>query len=503
MTVDQTLDAAFARITARFPDRPAVADDLAELTYAQLDSAVSDAADTLRRHGIRPGDLVAVRVPPSIELIVALLAVLRAGAGYLPLDPAAPVRRATLILDDAAPVAVVESADDAGAGTVAKLAGSSVLRLRERPSPAALAAEGGPAYVIYTSGTTGRPKGVPVSHRNVLALFAATAGLFDFTADDRWLLFHSHAFDFSVWEIWGALLSGGRLFVPNRWTVIDPYEMARVIRDQRVTVLNQTPTAFGGLVPDLLALSGDLHLRYIVFGGERLRQASLGGWCERFPLERVALVNMYGITEITVHATFHRLTAADLASRASPIGAPLPGFNAAVMDDGRPAARGELWLAGPQVTAGYLNRPELTAARFQQIGGTGPVYYRSGDIVETGPDGVLCYVGRADDQVKIRGFRIELGEIEAAVTDVPGVRAACAFSFTRDSGEALACVYVTDGEPVADDVLRAELRARLPEYMVPSVLRGTRELPRTPNGKADRATLRRSLEPAVPPSDQE
>ncbi|WP_369975087.1 AMP-binding protein [Thermobifida halotolerans] len=306
--------------------------------------------------------------------------------------------------------------------------------------------------------------------------------------------------------MWGALSTGARLVVVPRWTARNPEECARFVRDQRITVLNQTPTAFGALAAAVL--HGDIalpHLRYIIFCGEKLTPAALRPWADRFGLERPILVNMYGITETTVLTTFHEVTEKDLAGEASPIGRLLPGFTARVVtEDGRdagPGEEGELWLAGPQVVEGYLNLPDLTAERFPLL--TSPEgatvrYYRSGDLVSTAPDGGLVYHGRADLQVKLRGHRIELSDVEAAVRSHDAVADAVVWVHEFKPGDQrLVCAYVaTEGAAPDARALRAHVRTLLPSYMHPAGYQRlpTPHLPRTINGKVDRAEVARIWE---------
>jgi len=489
------LNDMFAAAAARFPSRAALADHSRELSYSQLDIAVQGVADTMTSQGIRQGAVVAVRLEPSVELVITLLAVLRVGACYLSLDPSGPAQRAQFILEDARPCAIVEAASSVDAEEV-RLFDAAVLRTLIWAGPTGVVADpthaDAIAYVIYTSGTTGKPKGVPVTHRNVVALFAATAALYDFDENDRWLLFHSAMFDFSVWEIWGALSYGGRLFVPDKWTVMDPLTVAQVVSDEQITVLNQTPTAFNTASRELIRLGDRMGLRYIIFGGERLHSAILKEWVAEFGYHQVALVNMYGITETTVHATFRRIRESDYSSTASVIGSPLPGFHIAVVDEnGDPAIRGEILLSGPQVVAGYLNRPELTAERFRISDDDRILYYHSGDIVEYDAHGDLRYIGRTDEQVKVRGHRIELGEVEAAFLQVSGVLAVCAVLISVAGRDMLACVYTTEnGEALTDRFVRTQLRAVIPDYMIPERLACAEALPRNHNGKIDLGVLR-------------
>ncbi|MGA8114940.1 MAG: AMP-binding protein, partial [Actinocatenispora sp.] len=360
-----------------------------------------------------------------------------------------------------------------------------------------LASPDGIAYVIYTSGTTGTPKGVPVAHRNVLALLSATAGLFELGPDDTWLLYHSPAFDFSVWEMWGALAYGGHLVIPDRWARLSPEASVELLVKRGVTVLNQTPTAFATLSRAILDRDDRPPLRYVVFGGERLAPSVLRPWADAVGLEAPRLVNMYGLTEATVHCTFHRVTAEDLRGQASVVGRPLPGLTARILDDGAEPDRGELVVAGPQVVDGYLRRPELTAARFVP-GPDGTVHYHTGDLVRARPDGTLEYLGRADRQVKIRGHRIEIGEVEAAAGTVPDVAEVAVVVESADDDPSggpatLHCFYTThSGDPLANRALRQHLRGRLPQYMLPARFTWLANLPSTTNGKTDHAALRRS-----------
>jgi amino acid adenylation domain-containing protein len=509
---EAALSARFRDVADRFPESVAVEFGDKRMTYAELAAAVSRVATHLRlTWAIGPGDRVALCVEPSIESVVCILAIVSCGAAYVPLDVAGPARRNRLIIEDCAPNLLIGDIGDIGDTNdmgdvglgVPVLPADAVRGIRRQSAmPGPLDVQAGIddiCYVIYTSGTTGTPKGVPISHRNVSALFTATAGLFDFREDDVWLLYHSIAFDFSVWELWGPLLHGACLVVVDRWTKLSPERCAAMVVDRAVTVLNQTPTAFAMLSAAILDSGvepGRLGLRYVVFGGERLATPGLRPWADRFGLDAPELINMYGLTEATVHTTFHRVTPMDLTSTRSPIGHPLPGFVARVIDDrGQPGSRGELMVAGPQVAAGYLNRPELTVQRFgpDPLGLVPTTFYRTGDLVELSA-GVLVYAGRSDQQVKIRGHRIELGEVATAVMAVPGVSETCVVLL--DSGEPLlACAYTTrDGSSLTQRELRRELRDRIPQYMLPSQFRLFGRLPLTINGKVDPAAVRKEME---------
>nr|WP_309246856.1 amino acid adenylation domain-containing protein [Streptomyces somaliensis] len=448
----QTLHELFRARVAERPAAIAVVCGDEALTYAELDERSDRLAARLAASGAGPEQLVAISLHRSVELVVAVLAVLKTGAGYLPLDPALPPRRLEYILSDARPVSTVT-----GSG------------LAEGPGeliPALPSA--GPdhlAYVIYTSGSTGDPKAVAVTHRNVLRLFSTTRRTLGFGPDDVWTLFHSYAFDFSVWEIWGALLHGGRLVVVPEDTTWSPAALLELLRSEGVTVLSQTPSVFHELAREERAGASagiPSSLRLVVFGGERLNPALLADWCARHP-ERPALVNMYGITETTVHVTHHTLDVSEAVPGApSTIGEPLDDLRTHLLDERLrpvpPGAVGELYVAGPGLARGYLRRPGLTASRFvaEPSGPPGSRMYRTGDLARRGPGGWLEYLGRADQQVKIRGFRIEPGEVEAALVSHPDITAAAVTVREDRPGDRRLVGYVVP----ADDRVRSSSRGR-------------------------------------------
>ncbi|WP_406512917.1 amino acid adenylation domain-containing protein [Streptomyces sp. NBC_00161] len=478
------------------------------LTYAELDAASTALARRLRAAGIGPESLVGVCLGRSVDLAVALLGVWRAGAAYLPLDPAHPRARREYTVGDAGVEWVV--ADAVGRAAVEGLP-VGVIPLEGPtadpaddsgdPLPAVLPGAESLAYVIYTSGSTGQPKGVEITHGNLAWLLGAADRHFDFGADDVWTLLHSPAFDFSVWELWAPLASGGRVVVLTEDEVRDPAAVHAVLRDERVTVLNQTPAAFKGLRAHLAQQGeqfGALALRTVVFGGDAFDARDYRDWFAGPEGGRPALVNMYGITETTVHVTFRLITEEDTVSPVySPIGRPLAGQHGYVLDRaGRLVPHGtvgELYVAGGGVARGYRNRPELSAERFplDPFGPAGTRMYRTGDLVRVLPDGQLAYAGRADHQVKIRGFRIEPGEIETALRALPGVRDAAVVARPDAHGGArlVAHVVLTEGRPLDAPDLRDRLRLTLPGYMVPALFVRHPELPITANGKVDRTAL--------------
>ncbi|HEX6968973.1 MAG TPA: amino acid adenylation domain-containing protein [Micromonosporaceae bacterium] len=500
--------ARFAEQVRRAPDAVAVRSGGHSLTYAELDTRARALARRLQAVGVGPESLVGVCLRRSADLAVALLGVWQAGGAYLPLDPAHPRARREFMVTDAGVSWVVT--DEVGRAAVDGLP-VGVIPLDEidaadaadGPEPPELPA--GPdnlAYVIYTSGSTGRPKGVEITHRNVAWLLGAADRHFDFGPHDVWTLMHSPAFDFSVWELWGPLTSGGRVVVLTEDEVRDPAAVHAVLRDEGVTVLNQTPAAFKGLRAHLAqqgATFADLALRTVIFGGDAFDARDYRDWFAAPADRRPALVNMYGITETTVHVTFRLITAEDTVSPVySPIGRPLVGQHGYVLDQlGRLVPQGtvgELYVAGGGVARGYRNRPELSAERFpaDPFGAPGTRMYRTGDLVRVLPDGQLAYVGRADHQVKIRGFRIEPGEIETALRGCPGVVDAAVVARPDPNGGArlVGHVVLTEGRPLDAAALRERLRLSLPEYMVPALFVRHEKLPVTANGKVDRAALR-------------
>ncbi|WP_224391204.1 non-ribosomal peptide synthetase [Pseudonocardia sp. ICBG1293] len=505
-----TLVDRFEAAAAARPDAVAVTDGDRALSYRELDRRADALAEHLRtRHGVGPEHLVALLGPRSADLVVGLLGVLKAGAAYLPVDPDLPRERIAVLLGDAAPSVLVATAppgDELPPGV-------PVVRLDTLPdappdAPAGRAAPsrarpGNAAYVIYTSGSTGRPKGVVVTHANVTRLFDRARDEFGFGPDDVWTLFHSYAFDFSVWELWGPLLHGGRLVVVPYDVSRSPDRFLRLLADERVTVLNQTPSAFDQLTAADAAdpATGDrLGLREVIFGGEALDPARLAPWFRRHGDTAPRLTNMYGITETTVHVTLRPLGGPDAApGTASVIGTPIGDLRAVVLDDRLrplpPEVPGELYVSGPGLARGYLGRPGLSATRFvADPYGDGGRLYRTGDVARRRRDGALEFVGRADQQVKVRGFRIEPGEVEAALTGLDGVSAAVVDARGLASGERglVAWVLPDQGRPgVRPDpaALRAELATVLPGHMVPAVIEVWAAFPLTPNGKLDRAAL--------------
>ncbi|HEX7181318.1 MAG TPA: amino acid adenylation domain-containing protein, partial [Thermoanaerobaculia bacterium] len=497
-----SLDRLFAQQAARTPSAIAVSSPEESLSYAELDRRSDLLAERLAALGVGPEVPVALLLPRSAALAVAILGVLKAGGAYVPLDPAYPAERLRLTaLDCQAPVVVTvrEVADRLPPipATVIDVDEASRRASGRRSWRSGRALSRNAAYVIYTSGSTGIPKGVVVEHRQVVRLFETTREAYGFGPEDVWTLFHSYAFDFSVWEIWGALLYGGRLVVVPYEVSRSPEDFYRLLCRERVTVLNQTPSAFGQLIRAEEESGADptLALRWVIFGGEALAPRSLAGFAARHPAAP-RLVNMYGITETTVHVTIRPLESADFAAGRSPIGRTIPDLEAWVLGPGGAPAPigvpGELCVGGAGLARGYLGRPELTAARFVPCPFAelpGDRLYRSGDLVRLLPDGELEYLGRIDHQVKIRGFRIELGEIQAVLDRHPGVRESRVLVRDEDGDRRLVAWFVPASEALEAAELRDHLRDHLPEHMVPAAFVAVPEWPLTPNGKVDLKAL--------------
>jgi amino acid adenylation domain-containing protein len=485
---------------ARTPDADAVCAGGERLTYRQLDQRAERVAAALRGRGVSAGTRVGVCLDRSPDLVAILFGVLKAGAAYVPLDPAWPAERLAFVAGDAELALLITSANPVGdvpAVSPAALAGGAETAAAEPAAatrePAAEVSPTDPAYVIYTSGSTGLPKGVAIAHRNVSRLLAATAGQFGFGPDDVWTQFHSTAFDFSVWEIWGCLMTGGRLVIVPYRTSRTPEAFAALLAAEQITVLNQTPSAFAQLLGVDRETPLPASLRLVIFGGEPLDAGPLRSWFDRHPETACRLVNMYGITETTVHVTAQPVGRAEALAASRSVGRPLPGWHVYVLDrHGRfvpPGVAGELYVGGVGVAGAYLNRPELTAARFLPDPFANGPMYRTGDLGRLHPDGRLDHLGRVDSQVQLRGHRVELGEVRARLLDTPGVRSA-AVVLRQDPADPVAArldaYLVGDVEP--NEVCR-HAASFLPDYMVPATITVLPALPLTANGKVDEARL--------------
>jgi amino acid adenylation domain-containing protein len=511
----KTLVQLWEEQVAATPDRIALVGGHEEWSYGMLNKRANQLANYLRsRYQIKPNDLVAILLDRGQEMIISILAVLKAGAAYMPIDPEYPADRIGFMVSDSGCRLLLDKAGLWAFNKEQKQYSEEDLIRTNKP--------GDLAYVIYTSGTTGRPKGVLIEHRNIVGLVRNKKFRGDFSADDVWTLFHSFCFDVSVWEMYGAFLYGGKLVLVTRETARDPESLARLLQKERVTILSQTPSAFYNLIETVekKAVNG-LTVRYVILAGEALSPGRLRSWRSRYPGTR--LINMYGITETTVHSTYKEIGEREIAADQSYIGAPLPGIACYVMDPSGGLSPvgipGELYVGGSGVARGYLNREELTRERFiPHPFREGERLYRSGDRVRWLDKGEMEYLGRLDEQLKIRGYRIEPGEIDSALRSFPGISAVVTVARPGRMGEKELVAYIVrrGGATAADGSVAANrpgtvnrpgpsrvaemkplntvdinnfLKSRLPEYMVPAHYVLLDQLPLTTNGKIDKKNL--------------
>jgi amino acid adenylation domain-containing protein/non-ribosomal peptide synthase protein (TIGR01720 family) len=503
-----------------------------QLSYKELNGKSNQLALLLKHKGVQSGTIVGIMIEPSIEMIIGILGILKSGGAYLPIDPEYPEGRINYMLKDSEAKVLVtigllaEEGEKVrrwegekiflepdywpGRGEVSSptlhqdvalvsaftpTATTLTLTSTCQVSPANL------AYIIYTSGTTGKPKGTLVEHRNVVQLMLHRTHPFDFKNTDTWTMFHSYCFDFSVWEMYGALLYGGKLILITKMTAKDPAKFLQVLKKECITVLNQTPTAFYNLVNEELALpdtdeTRELHLRYVIFGGEALMPVKLKEWKSTYPKTR--LVNMFGITETTVHVTYKEIGHEEIHGNLSNIGKPIPTLRAFVMDTGLnllpPGIPGELCVGGAGVARGYLNRVPLTAEKFiKNPYQRSETLYRSGDMVKLLENYEMQYLGRIDLQVKIRGHRIEVGEIESHLLQGNGIKEVRVIARENETGDKYLCAYIVPGYQSTASSTAAQWRdylaKSLPSYMIPSYFVKVEKLPLTSNGKLDRKSL--------------
>src|ERR1700722_6429379 len=511
---DKCIHELFEEQVARAPDAIALIQDQEQLTYAELNTRANQLAHYLRALGVGPETCVAICVERRPYMVGGLLGILKGGGACGPSDPNYPAERLEFMLEDSSPVSLL--ADTIGLktleGSLHQFSDASFVDLTppeiwsSYPHTDVSITQTGLtsrnlAYVIYTSGSTGMPKGVMVEHKNVERLFEVTDKLFGFNEQDVWTLFHSVAFDFSVWELWGGLLHGGKVVIVPYFTARSPELFYQLICHQGVTVLNQTPSMFAQVI-EAQSRSPEQHsLRVVIFGGEALEIGSLQPWIERNGAIKPQLVNMYGITETTVHVTHKPLQQEEIEGKVpSLIGRPIPDLKIYILDRYRQpvpiGVAGELYIGGAGVARGYLKRAELTAERFlADPFGSAPEgrMYRTGDLARYRSDGNIEFLGRNDFQVKIRGFRIELGEIEARLCEHEDVREAVVIARAEEGEDKRLVAYVTLRESGSSSDLaqglRAHLAALLPDYMVPSAFVVLERLPLTANGKLDRKAL--------------
>ena len=508
----KTIHQLFEEQVEKIPEHIAVVYEDEQLTYAQLNRRSNQLAHYLISLGVKADSLVAISVERSLDMIVGLLAILKAGGAYVPIDSTFPSDRIAYMLQDSRSEILLtqsELAECLPELNCIKICFdllSEELELQPALNPKNRVNSNDLAYVIYTSGSTGKPKGVMVEHNSVDRLLYSTDHWFGFNERDVWTLFHSFSFDFAVWEIWGALVYGGKLVVVPYYTARDPEGFYQLLVNQQVTVLNQTSSAFKQLIQ--VEEDGDcdlekLSLRYVIFGGEALDFNALKPWYQRHKENYPQLINMYGITETTVHVTYLPITAAEVyQKRGSLIGGRIPDLQLYILDrylNPVPVGvLGELYVGGRGLSRGYLNQEALTAERFMKNPFDPEVsarLYKTGDMARYLSDGNIEYLGRLDEQVKIRGFRIETGEIEQQLVAIEGVKASVVLVKVFDSGEKALIAYVVENKIHSSDKnlefasVKSVLSSALPDYMLPSAIALIDDIPLTPNGKVDKKAL--------------
>ncbi|HAT3802168.1 TPA: amino acid adenylation domain-containing protein, partial [Serratia marcescens] len=482
----------FEQWAQRTPDAVAVVNDRDSLSYAQLNAHANQLAHQLIAQGVRPGDRVATSLERSVSLVIAQLAILKAGAAYVPLDPHLPVARQAWIIGDSGASLILcdRDIDREIAGEIACL---RIDRLRQNPThdPAVPRAGDAPAYIMYTSGSTGTPKGVMVTHQGILRL-AINNRFASFERGDRFAFAANPAFDASTLEMWGALLNGASLAIIAPEVLTEAEALAAALVRQGINVLFLTTSLFNQYAHSIAATLA--QLKYLLSGGEAADPHAFARMLKE--AGPVRLINAYGPTECTVFATTATIERVDPWQRL-PIGRPIGNTRIYLLDEhGQPVplgATGEIYIAGPGVALGYLNRAELTAERFlADPFNPGERMYRTGDLARYLADGNIDYLGRNDRQVKIRGFRIECGEIEARVAGHPAVREAVVDVLGEVDNKRLVAWVVPEADADRQTLavtLRQYLAGMLPEFMLPAAWVALDTLPLTPNGKLDRRAL--------------
>ncbi|MFD1334936.1 amino acid adenylation domain-containing protein [Oceanobacillus iheyensis] len=505
-STDRSIVQIFESQVDKYPHNIAVSYEGEQLTYQQLNERANQMARYLMDQGAGPEKLISIMLPRSISMMVSILAVLKTGSAYVPVDPDYPDERISYILSDANPSIVItneKSNQTTEAFTslhVIDIAdvSSRILQAYSNQDINQSISAMNAAYIIYTSGSTGKPKGVVIPHHNVIRLLKETDEWYHFNSDDVWTMFHSYAFDFSVWEIWGALLYGGKLVIVPYNVSRMPLEFLELLVQEQVTVLNQTPSAFYQLMyaeEERMDLSRKLSLRYVVFGGEQLELARLKDWFTLHENFTTKLINMYGITETTVHVSYLELNEEIIDQQGnSLIGTNIPDLEIYILDDFlQPVpigVTGEMYVAGGGLARGYLNQSSLTASRFvaNPFGEAGSRMYKTGDLAKWLDDGTIDYIGRSDHQVKIRGYRIELGEVNAHIISHESIKEAATTVLNQHGDNQLVSYIVTDKE-VRDADLKAYIASFLPGYMIPSTFVHIDRIPLTAHGKLDTKNL--------------
>ncbi|OOM73736.1 gramicidin S synthase 2 [Clostridium puniceum] len=507
---DKTIKELFEEQVERTPENIAVIYENTQLTYKELNRKANVLAWKLREKGVKEETIVGIMTNRSAEMIVAILGVLKAGGAYLPILPDYPKDRIEYMLEDSQPQVLVGQKEliETVSFKGEILETESIKEDEdEKENLVALSSPHSMAYIIYTSGTTGKPKGVVIENINVVRLMFNSKMQYEFDEKQIWTMFHSYCFDFSVWEMYGALLYGGKLVVVSDNVTKNPAEFVKLLRKEKVTVLNQTPSSVYNLIEEEMKQEdNNLNIKYITFGGEMLKPAMLKRWIDKYPDTR--LINMYGITETTVHVTFKEITDNEITTGISNIGVPIPTTTTYIMDKNLKllpiGVPGELCVGGAGVARGYLKRPELTAEKFVENPYIkGERIYRSGDLVKMLSNGEMEYIGRIDHQIKIRGFRVEISEIENKLINHIDIKDAVVIAKDDLTGTKYVCAYITADKKFTIKELKEYLSQDLPYYMIPSYFVQIDKMPINANGKIDRRLLPEPEENAILDSSYE
>lgn len=497
-----TISALFSKQANLTPDSIALVFENKQLTYHELEQRSNQLAHYLIGKGVKTEDFIPICIDRSLEMIISILGILKAGAVYIPIDPEYPQERISYILHDTKCNFLITNHKNykslsflVGVATLINIDQDwgAINEMDIIPSTIEVKPDN-LAYIIYTSGSTGTPKGVMIEHQNVIRLFFNDNPLFNFNSNEVWALFHSFCFDVSVWEMYGCLLFGGKLVIVPKDVAQNSDAFGKLLKDSKVTMLHQTPSAFNILQESLLANPLELALKYIIFAGEALDSTKLKTWKDRYPT--CILVNMYGITEVGVYNTYQEITAYHTNSAKSIIGIPLPTDYIYLLDENKNivpnGVEGEIYIGGSGLARGYLNLPELSASRFIQdpfSSDPNARLYRSGDLAILLADGTFEYLGRMDDQVKVNGFRIELGEIASNINQFDNVEQCIVLAKETNFGEKKLVAYYQSSTSIDQQKLLKFLLEKMPAYMVPRIFVPIKAIPLTSNGKADKRAL--------------
>ncbi|MFZ1289614.1 MAG: amino acid adenylation domain-containing protein [Melioribacteraceae bacterium] len=497
----------FEENVAKYPNNTALTFENKHISYKELNERVNKLARYLIKLGVEPDNLVGLCIERSIEMVVGILAIIKSGGAYVSLDPSYPKERLNFISEDSKPKVILSTFNlkelvEEMVSTIVYL-DIDLINIEKESSanPDVKIIPENIVYIIYTSGSTGKPKGVMVTHNNLIRLFSSTRELYEFNSNDVWTFFHSYAFDFSVWELWGALLYGGRVVIVPYFVSRSPLQFYELLINEKVTVLNQTPSAFRQLIQTDNSISSrnNYKLRYIIFGGDKLDLHSLKPWFDKYGDKIPKLINMYGITETTVHVTFRGLEFLDLEKMpGSVIGKPIQDLQIYILDENLEpvpiGVPGEIYVGGLGLARGYKNQPDLTAIRFIPdpfTNNNGFRLYRTGDLARFLENGDIEYLSRVDHQIQIHGFRVELGEIENIISQHPDVNETIVLAETEknDSKKIIAYYVANENKEISVEEFKRFLKIKLPDYMLPSLFIKMEVFPLTEHGKIDRKLL--------------